>query len=53
MFERRKRQQPADRTPTGDTSITAVQEPGGPDALVDQLYDLLHEVIDPEAGVNT
>lgn len=52
MFERRSRQQPADRAPAADNAITAEREPDGPGGLGDQLYTLLHEVIDPEIGIN-
>lgn len=52
MFKLRSQAQPGDRAPAEDSAITAVQEPDDPDALVDQLYDMLHEVIDPEIGVN-
>jgi len=50
MVERGSRQQPGDRAPTGDEAIATVRAPAG--TLVDQLYELLHEVIDPEVGVN-
>lgn len=52
MFVRRSGQQPDGQDPEGDSAIAAVQEPDDHEALVAQLYDMLHEVIDPEVGVN-
>jgi metal-sulfur cluster biosynthetic enzyme len=52
MFKRPGEQQPGDLAPAGDSVMEAVREPDDPDPLVDLLYAMLHEVIDPEVGVN-
>ena len=52
MFVRRKGRRPTGQDPEGNSATAAVQDSGDPGALVAQLYDMLHEVIDPEVGVN-
>jgi len=52
MFERRSRQRPGDRVPAAERPIAVVPEPARADPAVGRLYDLLHEVIDPEIGIN-
>jgi len=52
MFVRRRGQRPDGQDPEGNSAIATVQESGDPGALAAQLYDMLHEVIDPEVGVN-
>lgn len=52
MFARRKGQQPNGQDPEGNSATAAVQASDAPGTLVAQLYDMLHEVIDPEVGVN-
>ena len=52
MFARRKGQQPNGQDPESNSATAAVQASDGPGTLVAQLYDMLHEVIDPEVGVN-
>lgn len=52
MFVRRRGQRPDGQDPEGNSAIATVQESDDPGALVAQLYDMLHEVIDPEVGVN-
>jgi metal-sulfur cluster biosynthetic enzyme len=51
VFERRGRRSDS-RVSATERAIAAVAQRDGPDAVVDQLYDLLYEVIDPEIGVN-
>ena len=54
MFPRRKGQRPNGQDPESksNSATAAVQGSDDPGALVAQLYDMLHEVIDPEVGVN-
>lgn len=52
MVDRTDRQWPDDQALEPDDSHAAAGESHAPVPLVAQLYDLLHEVIDPEVGVN-
>ena len=44
--------QPSSRQWPGPAGVAAGNPTGESDALAAQLYELLHEVIDPEIGVN-